>query len=215
MSAKINAYEKGEEYIVALDAGGTMTDAILVKPDGTFTVGKSISRRDNQAKSYSDSVADAAGNIGMSSESVHKKLAADIYCGTGMLNAILTGDGKKIGLLVTRGFDDITIMEGGLTYLGQSQEEALHQQLHKHPRPLVDPNNVISISERMGGGCYQGDVHLPAGHTLIPVNEQQVKDATNKLIDQGCEIIGILFIYSFVDPKHEHQAKKNRRSNHF
>ena len=95
MSAKINAYEKGEEYIVALDAGGTMTDAILVKPDGTFTVGKSISRRDNQAKSYSDSVADAAGNIGMSSESVHKKLAADIYCGTGMLNAILTGDGKK------------------------------------------------------------------------------------------------------------------------
>ena len=163
MSAKINAYEKGEEYIVALDAGGTMTDAILVKPDGTFTVGKSISRRDNQAKSYSDSVADAAGNIGMSSENVHKKLAADIYCGTGMLNAILTGDGKKIGLLVTRGFDDITIMEGGLTYLGQSQEEALHQQLHKHPRPLVDPNNVISISERMGGGCYQGDVHLPAG----------------------------------------------------
>lgn len=208
MSAKINAYEKGEEYIVALDAGGTMTDAILVKPDGTFTVGKSISRRDNQAKSYSDSVADAAGNIGMSSESVHKKLAADIYCGTGMLNAILTGDGKKIGLLVTRGFDDITIMEGGLTYLGQSQEEALHQQLHKHPRPLVDPKNVISISERMGGGCYQGDVHLPAGHTLIPVNEQQVKDATHKLIDQGCEIIGILFIYSFVDPKHEHQAKK-------
>ena len=203
MSAKINAYEKGEEYIVALDAGGTMTDAILVKPDGTFTVGKSISRRDNQAKSYSDSVADAAGNIGMSSENVHKKLAADIYCGTGMLNAILTGDGKKIGLLVTRGFDDITIMEGGLTYLGQSQEEALHQQLHKHPRPLVDPNNVISISERMGGGCYQGDVHLPAGHTLIPVNEQQVKDATHRLIDQGCEIIGILFIYSFVDPKHE------------
>ena len=48
-----------------------------------------------QAKSYSDSVADAAGNIGLSSNSVHEKLAADIYCGTGMLNAILTGDGKK------------------------------------------------------------------------------------------------------------------------
>ena len=52
MSQKTNAYGKGEDYIVALDAGGTMTDAILVKPDGTFTVGKSISRRDNQAKSY-------------------------------------------------------------------------------------------------------------------------------------------------------------------
>ena len=103
------------------DAGGTMTDAILSN-DGTFTVGKSVSRRDNPTRIVL--IQPAAGNIGMSSESVRKKLAADIYCGTGMLNAILTGDGKKIGLLVTRGFDDITII-GGLTYLRQSQEEAL------------------------------------------------------------------------------------------
>ena len=59
----------------------------------------------------------------------------------------------------------------------------------------------------MGGGCYQGDVHLPAGHTLIPVNKKQVIDATNQLLDQGCEIIGIIFIYSFVDPKHEHELE--------
>ena len=196
-----------QDLILALDAGGTMTDAILVKPDGTFTVGKSISRRENQAQSYIDSVKDAAESIGLSSEEVHKRCSADIYCGTGMLNTILTGDGKRVGLLVTRGFDDMTTMEGGLTYLGQSQEEGLHQQLHKHPRALVDPKNVLSISERMGGGCYQGDVHLPAGHTLIPVNKKQVIDATNQLLDQGCEIIGIIFIYSFVDPKHEHEAR--------
>ena len=197
-----------QDLILALDAGGTMTDAILVKPDGTFTVGKSISRRENQAESYTESVKDAAQSIGLSSEEVHRRCSADIYCGTGMLNTILTGDGKQVGLLVTRGFDDMTTMEGGLTYLGQSQEEGLHQQLHKHPRALVHPKNVISVSERMGGGCYQGDVHLPAGHTLIPVNKKQVIEATNKLIDQGCEIIGIIFIYSFVDPKHEHEARE-------
>lgn len=32
------------QFILAFDAGGTMMDAILVKPDGSFTVGKSISR---------------------------------------------------------------------------------------------------------------------------------------------------------------------------
>ncbi|MEC9248119.1 MAG: hydantoinase/oxoprolinase family protein [Pseudomonadota bacterium] len=196
-----------QDLILALDAGGTMTDAIQVKPDGTFTVGKSISRRENQAQSYVESVKDAAQNLNLTSEEVHKRCAADIYCGTGMLNTILTGDGKQVGLMVTRGFDDMTIMEGGLTYLGQSQEEGLHQQLHKHPRPLVNPKDVVSISERLGGGCYQGDVHLPAGHTLIPVSKKQVIAGTNKLIDQGCEIIGIIFIYSFVDPKHEHEAR--------
>lgn len=195
------------EFILALDAGGTMTDAILVKPDGTFTVGKSISRREDQARSYRDSVADAAQSIGMDSAEVHRRCAADIYCGTGMLNTVLTGQGRKVGLMVTRGFEDITVMEGGLTYLGQSQAESLHQQLHKHTRPLVDRRNVVSVSERLGGGCYQGDIHLPPGHTLIPVNERQVREGAAKLLDQGCEVIGILFLYSFVDPVHEHRAK--------
>ena len=136
------AVDDDRQYILALDAGGTMTDAILVKPDGSFTVGKSISRRDNEPLSYRESTSDAAAQIGVTVEDVHELCGADIYCGTGMLNTILTGDGRKVGLLVTRGFEDITVMEGGLSYLGQSQAEALHQQLHKHTRPLVHPKNV-------------------------------------------------------------------------
>jgi acetone carboxylase, beta subunit len=199
------------DFILALDAGGTMTDAILVKPDGTFTVGKSISRREDPAASYRESVADAAQAVGLDSAMVHRRCAADIYTGTGMLNSVLTGEGRKVGLLVTRGFEDISVMEGGLTYLGQSQAEGLHQQLHKHTRPLVEPRNVIGISERMGGGCYQGDVHLPPGHTLIPVNEPQVRAAVATLLDRGCDVIGILFLYSFVDPRHEHRAREIAR----
>jgi len=195
------------QYILALDAGGTMTDAILVKPDGSFTVGKSISRRDNEPLSYRESTSDAAAQIGVTVEEVHAACAADIYCGTGMLNTILTGDGRKVGLLVTRGFEDITVMEGGLSYLGQSQAEALHQQLHKHTRPLVAPKNVHGVSERLGGGCYQGNIHLPPGADLIPLHEGQVRTATEALIEAGVEVIGILFLYSFVDPVHEHQAK--------
>lgn len=184
-----------------------MTDAILVKPDGSFTVGKSISRREDEPRSYRESVTDAAHNLGLTPEEVHGQCAADIYCGTGMLNTVLTGNGRKVGLLVTRGFEDITVMEGGLTYLGQSQNETLHQQLHRHTRALVDPKNVYGISERLTGGCYQGNIHLPPGHALIPLNERQVVAAVQRMIDNGTEVIGILFLYSFVDPRHEHQAK--------
>ena len=195
------------QFILAFDAGGTMTDAILVKPDGSFTVGKSISRREDEPRSYRESVTDAANNLGLTAEEVHERCGADIYCGTGMLNTVLTGNGRKVGLLVTRGFEDITVMEGGLTYLGQSQNETLHQQLHKHTRPLVHPKNVHGISERLSGGCYQGNIHLPPGHELIALNERQVVEATGKLLDAGVEVIGILFLYSFVDARHEHQAK--------
>ncbi len=30
------------DLIIAIDAGGTMTDCVLVSDDGTFTVGKSL-----------------------------------------------------------------------------------------------------------------------------------------------------------------------------
>ena len=61
-----------------------------------------------------------------------------------MLNTILTGDG--VGLLVTREFDDMTTMEGG-PYLGQSQEEGLHQQLHKHPRAWSIQKMLVLANE--------------------------------------------------------------------
>jgi len=207
MNEPLSAVRGDRNYILALDAGGTMTDAILVKPDGSFTVGKSISRRGDEPLSYRESTSDAAAQIGLSVEDVHRLCGADIYCGTGMLNTILTGEGRKVGLLVTRGFEDITVMEGGLSYLGQSQAEALHQQLHRHTRPLVAPKNVHGVSERLGGGCYQGNIHLPPGAELIPLHEGQVRDAAHALVDAEVEVIGILFLYSFVDPVHEHRAK--------
>lgn len=195
-------------YILALDAGGTMTDAILVKPNGEFTVGKSITRRDDEPRSYREAVADAAASIGVESVDVHSDCAIDIYCGTGMLNTILTGTGRRIGLLVTRGFEDITVMEGGLTYLGQTQAETLHQQLHRHPRSLIDHLDVVGVSERVCGGSLMGDSHLPAGHVLIPLNEDDVRKGAEQLIDQGVETIGLLFLYSFAMPDHEHRAKE-------
>lgn len=195
-------------YILALDAGGTMTDAILVKPNGDFTVGKSITRRDDEPRSYREAVADAAHSIGVESADVHAACTIDIYCGTGMLNTILTGTGRRIGLLVTRGFEDITTMEGGLTYLGQTQAETLHQQLHRHPRSLIDHLDVAGVSERVCGGSLMGDSHLPAGHVLIPLNENDVRKGAQRLIDRGVETIGILFLYSFALPAHEHRAKE-------
>ncbi|HXR35385.1 MAG TPA: hydantoinase/oxoprolinase N-terminal domain-containing protein, partial [Candidatus Binataceae bacterium] len=93
-SAPTNATDN---YILALDAGGTMTDAILVKPDGGFKVGKSITRRTDEARSYVEAVADAASAIGADVDSVHRNCAVALYCGTAMLNTILTGTGKRVG----------------------------------------------------------------------------------------------------------------------
>lgn len=195
------------DCILALDAGGTMTDTILVLPDGSFRVGKSLTNRADEASSYLESVQDTADSLHTTSAELHARAAVSIYAGTGMLNTLLTGTGRRAGLIVTRGFEDITIIEGGLTYLGQAQNELLHNQLHEHTRPMIDCRLVRGVLERTCGGSYFMEKHIAPGEILIPLAENQVRRAVVELLDKGVEVIGILFTNSFINPLHEERAK--------
>lgn len=202
-----HALKQTKDYILALDAGGTMTDTILVLPDGSFKVGKSLTNRRDEAASYLESVQDTADSMNTSSQELHERAAVSIYAGTGMLNTLLTGSGRKAGLLVTRGFEDITIIEGGLTYLGQAQHDLLHNQLHEHTRAMIDPKHIHGVLERTCGGSYFMDKHIAPGEILIPLYEDHVHSAVKQLLDEGIEVIGILFTNSFINPAHELRAK--------
>ena len=199
--------DTADQFIVAIDAGGTMTDCILFREDGTFHVGKALTNRENETQSYMESVVDAAGYLGLTSADVHGRTSVCIYTGTAILNTILTLSGARVGLIVTRGWDNIMITEGALTWLGEPQEHILHQQLRRHTPPLVQPGMVIGVSERIIGGSLYGGRTLTAGDVLIPLNQNEVKAAAEKLVERGAEVIGILFLNSFVNASHELQAK--------
>ena len=203
-----NGSLNGGDFIVAIDAGGTMTDCILFRDDGTFHVGKALTHREDERISYRESVNDAAGYLGLTSTDVHGRASTCLYTGTGILNTILTLTGARVGLIVTRGWDHIMIGEGALTWIGEPQEHILHQQLRRHTAPLVPPGMVVGVSERIiGGNMYSGRT-LDAGDVLIPLNEAEVVDATEQLLALDAEVIGIMFLNSFVNPAHELQAKE-------
>ena len=94
--------DTADKFIVAIDAGGTMTDCILFREDGTFHVGKALTNRENETQSYMESVVDAAGYLGLTSADVHGRTSVLlIYTGTAILNTILTLSGARVGLMVS------------------------------------------------------------------------------------------------------------------
>jgi acetone carboxylase, beta subunit len=200
--------QNGGAFIVAIDAGGTMTDCILFREDGAFHVGKALTHREDERKSYLESVNDAAGYLDLTSADVHMRASTCLYTGTGILNTILTLSGARVGLIVTRGWDHIIIGEGALTWLGEPPEHILHQQLRRHTAPLVPPGMVIGVSERVIGGNMYSGRSLNAGDVIIPLNEDEVVSAAEELVEKGAEVIGILFLNSFVNPAHELRAKE-------
>ena len=195
------------KYIIAIDAGGTMTDCVLFSEDGSFSVGKSLTNREDESASYLEAVGDAAGYSGITTTEAHNEASVCLYTGTSILNTILTGTGSKVGLIVTRGFENILVTEGGLTWIGESQEHILHQQLRRHTTPLVDPRMVIGVSERIVGPNLYPGRKLVMGEVAIPLNRAEVKAATERLLAAGAEVIGILFLNCYINPVHEFEAK--------
>lgn len=197
---------KKNSYIVAIDAGGTMTDAVVIDQDGNFEIGKFRTFRADESESYMGAVAAVSEKMGISTSEIHKNCSVSIYAGTAMTNTVLTMDGDKVGLIITRGMEHMGIIENGLTSIGQSQREILHQQLRRHTVPFVKQDLVRGVSERVTGGSYFGDAHLPTGHVFIPLNKQEVEEAAIHLIRNDVDSIGIMFLNSHVFPDHEEQA---------
>nr|HDO81352.1 hydantoinase/oxoprolinase family protein [Candidatus Bathyarchaeota archaeon] len=97
--------------IVSLDAGGTMTDTVIVDEEGEFTVGKALTVPEDESVSFADSVMDAAGYWDMSVGDVLRSVGACIYSGTTMINTLLTRKGLRVGLIISKGLEDYVLME--------------------------------------------------------------------------------------------------------
>ena len=194
-----------KKYIVAQDAGGSMTDCFLVDMDGNFSTGKFITHPESEKTSYLGSLNDAAGKLDITSEDIHPGALSCTYTGTSMINILVTQGGSNVGLLITRGYAHLPIIERGLTWIGHTYEDILHQQLHEHTPWLVQPENIREVTERVSVGSYYMQHHSLPGTIIIPLNEEEVRQGVNELLDNGVEIIACMTIASYANPVHENR----------
>src|SRR5437016_2413730 len=89
--------------VLAIDAGGTMTDTFIVDDAGAFVVGKAQTTPEDESAGFMDSARDALGQWGSSPEEAFGEIASGIYSGTAMLNRVLSRQGRRVGVIVTAG----------------------------------------------------------------------------------------------------------------
>ena len=189
-------------YLLASDAGGTMTDVIIVDEQGRFVIGKAPTTRHDESLGYMESLADALTYWGLTMEKDGRDVCTNvetaIYTGTAMLNTTINRDGLKTGLLVTRGFEDLIVQgRGRQSFIGLDWSEITHMQYRKHAAPLVPRKLTRGVTERI-------DMF---GKPVIPIYEHEVRQGVQELVDLGIESLAIVFLYSFVNPAHEQRAQ--------
>ena len=180
--------------VLAIDAGGTMTDTFIVDESGSFVVGKAQTTPEDESIGFMESARDALDQWEMTPEGAFPAVASGIYGGTAMLNRLLSRQGLEIGAIVTAGQEDYLRIERGIqTYLGYSYSDRLHLATHYHNPPLVP-------RERMKGVRGRVDVF---GQEVTPLREEDAREAVVELLDAGVEGICVCLLFSYRNAEHE------------
>ncbi len=193
-------------YLIACDAGGTMTDVIIVDEEGQFVIGKAPTTPHDESVGFVESLDDALtywqDRLANDGRSVCENAETAIYTGTSMLNTLINLSGLKAGLIVTRGFEDVIVQgRGSQTFIGYEWSEISHMQYRKHREPLVPRRLTRGATERI-------DMF---GQAVIPLYEHEVERAARELLAEGIESLAILFLHSFTNPAHERRAAEIAR----
>ncbi len=184
--------------ILAIDAGGTMTDTFIIDDNGDFVVGKAQSTPEDESVGLLNSARDALTYWDTTVEAEFPKLLAGVYSGTAMLNRLVSRKGRRVGLIVNKGMEDFHRMGRAIqAYLGYSYSDRLHLNTHRYDPPLVPRELTKGITERV-------DLF---GNVVIPLYEHEIEACVQELIDEDVEAIVISLLHSYKYPAHERKIR--------
>lgn len=186
-----------EEYIVAVDTGGTFTDCVIVRSGGQVTVGKSHSTPPDFSEGVMDSVRVTANKIGLTLEQLLSQTSQFIHGTTVTTNAMVQRRGVSVGFLTTMGHKDALHI---MRIMGRTAGMPVHQlQLSKtfKPDPIVPKQFIEEIPERID---YKGEI-------IVPLDLEASRRAIQRLLDRGIKAIAVSLLWSFKNDLHEKQLK--------
>jgi acetone carboxylase beta subunit len=185
--------------VLAIDAGGTMTDAFIVDETGRFIVGKAQTTPQDESAGLMHSVDDALRQWDLKTEEVFPGIRSGVFSGTAMLNRLLARRGLDVGVIVTAGQEDALQMERGIqSYLGYSYADRLHIATHHHNPPLVPRHRIHGV---------RGRIDL-FGNEVLPLREEDVREAARALLDAGVKGICVSLLFCYRNPAHEARVKE-------
>src|SRR2546421_12382523 len=163
----------GGGAIIGVDVGGTFTDLFLLDVSaGRFRTAKVPSHRGDEALGFLNGLQALVGQ-----ELGRVATVASIVHGTTVgTNTLLERRGPDIGVITTRGFRDVLEM--------RRRDRRRTWGLWGDFTPIADRDMRLEVSERT----------LADGAIRTAVNDDEIRAAAKKLIEQGAQAVAIIFI---------------------
>jgi len=176
-------------YRVGVDVGGTFTDLICVTPGGSVVLDKAPTTPDDQSLGVMTGLAQLAERFSLPLGDFCHQLDIVVHGTTTGDNTMIQMNGTPTGLLVTEGHRDEIEMR-------RDYKESIWDPTYPAPPPIARRRARIPIAERLD--CR--------GEVLMPLDEEAVRRGVRRLRKLGVRSIAVVFLFSFVNPRHELRA---------
>ncbi len=186
-------------YTIGVDIGGTFTDVVVLSGDGETTSGKAHSTPGSLAAGVMDAIGSAAHSLGMTAAGLLGRCELIKHGSTVATNALITRRGARVGLITTQGFEDTPfIMRAVGRVDGLPAEQVRHVAAVTKPEPLVAPERVRGVRERIDAG----------GKVIVPLNTADARRAVRELIeDERVEALAVSMLHAWVNRVHEEAVR--------
>lgn len=174
---------------LGVDVGGTFTDLLLFNEQNSeLRLLKTPSTPQDQSIGIMNGITQLIAEAGISPSEIN----ALLHGTTVSTNVVLEEKGAKVGLLVTKDFEQVL-------HLARSQTPGplAGWMIMEKPDPLADLELTRGITERVSA---RGDV-------ITPLDEAMARQAVRELIDAGVESITVSLMHSYANPDHERRLR--------
>lgn len=179
------------KYRLGIDAGGTFTDFILADRDGEVSIFKVLSTPNDPTKAIKNGLALIEEETGISATEIVSNSDLCINGTTVGLNALITHNGAKTGLIATKGHEDSIEIRLG------HKEDGYRYDPDYPPATMLVPRHLRrGVDERV----------LSNGEVRTPMNEDDVRKACEYFLAEGVESVAISFVWSVLYTEHELRA---------
>jgi 5-oxoprolinase (ATP-hydrolysing) len=175
-----------------IDRGGTFTDVVARRPDGSLTTHKLLSQ--NPERYRDAAVAGIRQMLGLGAgDPIPDAAIRAVKMGTTVAtNALLERAGERTLFLITRGFGD-------LLRIGYQTRPRLFDLEIKRPELLYE--RVAEVDERLDA----------EGKILTPLDQTGLRADLQSAYDDGFRSVAIALLHAYLNPEHEVAAARIAR----
>jgi N-methylhydantoinase A len=176
-------------YRIGIDVGGTFTDCVLRRPDGSMVLEKAPTTPQDQSEGVLAGLTQLADAEGLAIESLLADTRLIVHGTTTGDNTMIQMSGAATGLLVTEGFRDEIEFR-------RCYKEEIWDPAFPPPYPIARRRVRLEVHERM---TAEGEVDTP-------LDEESVRKAVVRLRGFGVTSVAVSFLHSYINPAHELRA---------